>query len=77
MANYRPIISQVTAGSADSGVIVPKNLTQTSWGLFLLKGTVKFSNTTLHSAAVNVWESTTATGTPEHITFTDNTVDME
>ena len=62
MANYRPKSNTITAASNDSGTIVVKNLSTTTWGLALLKGTARGAGgTALGSATVLVWESGTAT----------------
>lgn len=72
MANYRPIAAQVALTANDSGTLVAKNLSQGPWGLALLQGTALFSGNPVPSAAVNVWESNTASGAPDHITFTNS-----
>ncbi|MFA9376172.1 MAG: hypothetical protein ACERKZ_05385 [Lachnotalea sp.] len=73
MANYQPVPRLVTSASAISGTIIVKNLTTTSWGLFLLKGSALFSDTLLRSGAVGVWEDTATTSTrdPDRQTFTN------
>lgn len=72
MANYKPLVKTVTAGSAISGIILPVDISTTSWGLLLTRGTAVFSNTILRSGAVVVWESTNpTTATPNGMTFTD------
>ncbi|MEY8355919.1 hypothetical protein AALB39_21540 [Lachnospiraceae bacterium 54-53] len=72
MANYRPIVKTVGAASAVSAELVSADLSTTSWGLLLIRGTALFSNTILPSGAVAVWESTRATTeTPSRLTFTD------
>lgn len=72
MANYKPITKTLTAGSVDSAVVIPIDLSTTSWGLALVRGTAMFGSIVLDSGAVEVWESTKATtAAPDHITFTD------
>lgn len=73
MANYRPKVNTVTAANNDSGTIVAKDLSTTTWGLALLKGTAEGAGgTTLGSASVLVWESGTATtAAANHTTFSD------
>lgn len=73
MANYRPKANTVTAANNDSGTIVVQDLSTTTWGLALLKGTAKGAGgTALGSASVLVWESGTATtATANHTTFSD------
>lgn len=75
MANYRPKANTITAASNDSGTIVVKNLSTTTWGMALLKGTAQGAGgTALGSATVLVWESGTATtATANHTTFADVT----
>ncbi len=72
MANYKPIAKTISSTSAISGVMVPADLSTTSWGLLLLRGSALFNNTILKSGAVAVWESTKpTTGAPSRQTFTD------
>lgn len=72
MANYRPIVRTIGAASAVSAELVSADLSATSWGLFLVRGTALFSDTILPSGAVAVWESTKpTTEAPSRMTFTD------
>ena len=72
MANYKPIAKTISSASAISGVLVPADLSTTSWGLLLVRGSALFSNTILRSGAVAVWESTNpTTAAPNRQTFTD------
>lgn len=73
MPNYQPKGRNIAAGSADSATILAANITTTSWGIFLLKGSAVFSNTVLRSGAVGVWENTATTSTknPDRMTFTN------
>lgn len=72
MANYKPLVQTIPSASAVSGTVVSADISTTSWGIFLLRGTAVFSNTVLGSAAVAVWESTNpTTAAPDRLTFTD------
>lgn len=73
MPNYKPKSRIITSASADSGTILAANITTTSWGIFLLKGSAVFSDTVLRSGAVGVWEDTGTTSTrgPDRETYTD------
>ena len=73
MANYKPVGKIIHTASAFSGTIIPRNLTNANWGMLLVQGTAKHSNSVLASGGVLVWENT-ATGslnTPNHKTFAD------
>lgn len=72
MANYKPVVKTISASSAVSATIIDEDITTTSWGIFLLRGSALFNNTVLRSGAVAVWSSTTpTTAPPNHLTFTD------
>lgn len=72
MANYRPVVKTIGSASAVSGELVSANISTTSWGLLLVRGTALFSNTVLPSGAVAVWESTNpTTASPNRITFSN------
>lgn len=73
MPNYRPIAKHLSSASVASGTLLSIPLSTTSWGLVLIKGSAKFSDTVLRSGAVDVWEDTTTTTTssPDRQTFTD------
>ncbi|WP_077611670.1 hypothetical protein [Clostridium sp. Marseille-P2415] len=72
MPNYRPVVRTIGAASAISATIVAADLTTTSWGLLLVRGSALFSNTVLRSGAVAVWESTNpTTASPDRQTFSD------
>jgi len=74
MANYKPKAVTVGKASAISGTAVYKNISTSTWGLFLLKGTAVSpgGNSVLPSGGVQVWESGTLTTSPaNHTTFSD------
>ncbi|MDR3594082.1 hypothetical protein [Clostridium sp.] len=73
MTNWRPKGTTIAAAANDSGTIVAQNVSTTTWGLALLKGTAHGAGgTALGSATVLVWESGTATtATANHTTFSD------
>ncbi|WP_070001157.1 hypothetical protein [Cellulosilyticum sp. I15G10I2] len=73
MPNYSPKGKVIPSASAVSGTVVDQNVTASTWGLFLLKGTaLDLSESPLASGAVQVWESTApTTGPATRMTFTD------
>ncbi|MDF2877819.1 MAG: hypothetical protein K0S30_915 [Clostridia bacterium] len=74
MANYRPGTATLLSAAAISGTVVSRDITASTWGLFLLKGTaLDVSGSPLASGAVQVWESTAATtGPATRMTFSDD-----
>jgi hypothetical protein len=74
MASYRPGTATLLSADAISGTVVSRDITASTWGLFLLKGTaLDVSGSPLASGAVQVWESTAATtGPATRMTFSDD-----
>lgn len=58
MPNYRPKPAYITSASAVGGTMIAKNVSTSTWGLALVKGTAKYATTILSSGAVAVWENT-------------------
>ncbi|APM39747.1 hypothetical protein [Clostridium kluyveri] len=73
MANYRPKAVTVAASLADSGTSYTKDISTSTWGMFLLRGTaLSPTGAAMQSGAVQVWESTApTTEEAQHTTFTD------
>jgi len=73
MANYRPVVTTVASGAVASGVITSLDVSTSTWGMALLKGTALSAGGGAEgSGAILVWESTNpTTTTANHITFTD------
>lgn len=74
MANYRPVVTTIASGAVGSGVVVSSDVSTSTWGMALLKGTaLSAGGGAQGSGTILVWESTNpTTTTADHVTFTDD-----